>query len=223
MNIALIPLRGGSKSIPGKNIKLLAGKPLCAWSLEAAAASGIFDRLLVSTDSEEIASVVKKLGIPLDVVMRPAEYATDTATTESVMIHAASLHDFDVMATIQVTSPLTRPKDFIAAYELFRSQDADSLLTCVRAKRFFWSDDGQPINYDPLHRPMRQQFRGTLMENGAFYFTKHRVLAEHRCRLGGKISVYEMPEQMAVEIDEPEDWERLERIIARREHVGRIA
>lgn len=211
MNIALIPLRGGSKSIPGKNIRTMAGKPLCAWVLEAAHLSGIFGRIVISTDSEEIADVVKRTGIPLDVIMRPAEYATDTATTESVMLHAASLFDFDVMTTIQATSPLTRPEDFSAAYDQFKKQNADSLLTCVRIKRFFWNDDHLPINYDPLHRPMRQQFRGTLMENGAFYFTKRQILETYQCRLGGKIAIYEMPEEMALEIDEVEDWERMER------------
>ena len=220
MIIALIPLRGGSKSIPGKNIKPLGGKPLCAWVLEAAFRSGIFQRLIVSTDSAEIAAVVQSTGIPLEVIMRPAEYATDTATTESVMLHVASLVDFEVMATIQATSPLTRPEDFAAAYDQFRKQEADSLVACVRLKRFFWSDDGQPINYDPLHRPMRQQFRGTLWETGAFYFTKRRVLEERQCRLGGKIAVYELPEDVGVDIDEPEDWERLERIMARRQGAG---
>lgn len=220
MIIALIPLRGGSKSIPGKNIKPLAGKPLCAWALEAAFQSGIFERLIVSTDSEEIAGVVKAIGIPLEVIMRPAEYATDTATTESVMLHVASRVDFEVMATIQVTSPLTRPVDFAAAYEQFKKQEADALVACARLKRFFWSDEGQPLNYDPLNRPMRQQFKGTLWETGAFYFTKRRILEEYRCRLGGKIAVYELPQDTAVDIDEPEDWEHLERIIARSQGAG---
>jgi CMP-N-acetylneuraminic acid synthetase len=222
MNIGLIPLRGGSKSIPGKNIKPLAGKPLCAWAMEAAARSGVFDRLVVSTDSEKIVDVVKNIGIPVDIIMRPVEYATDTATTESVMLHAASLVAFDVMATIQVTSPFTLPVDFSAAYDQFGREEADSLLACVRLKRFFWNDAGQPINYDPLHRPLRQEFRGILWETGAFYFTKRHILEKHQCRLGGKISIYEMPERAAVDIDEPEDWERAERIIARQVKTQRI-
>ena len=220
MIVALIPLRGGSKSIPGKNIKPLAGKPLCAWALEAAFQSGLFQRLIVSTDSEEIAGVVKNLKIPLEVIRRPAKFATDTATTESVMLHAASLVDFDIMATIQVTSPLTRPVDFSAAYEQFKNEAADSLVTCVRLKRFFWSDEGQPLNYNPLHRPLRQQFRGTLWETGAFYFTKRHILERYQCRLGGKITVYELPEYMQTDIDEVEDWERLERLIAHRHYLG---
>ena len=70
---------------------------------------------------------------------------------------------------------------------------------------------------------MRQQFKGTLWETGAFYFTKRRILEEYRCRLGGKIAVYELPQDTAVDIDEPEDWEHLERIIARRQGAGERA
>jgi len=216
MNLALIPLRGGSKSIPGKNIKLLAGKPLCAWVIEAALESSIFDQIAVSTDSEKIADTIKKLGMPVDIIMRPAEYATDSASTESVMLHAASLLDFDVLTTIQATSPLTRPDDFRLAYKQFIEQCGDSLVTCVRIKRFFWDDNGRAINYNPLHRPMRQQFRGTLTENGAFYFTRREILNTYNCRLGGKICVYEMPEYMALEIDELDDWERMEHLITTR-------
>lgn len=211
--VGLIPLRGGSKSIPGKNIKLLAGKPLCLWVIEAAHKSGIFDRLVVSTDSEEIATVVRNAGLPVEIIKRPPEYATDSATTEAVMIHVASLIDFDIIATIQATSPLTRPEDFIAAYDIFNRENADSLLTCVRVKHFFWDDEGMPINYDPHHRPMRQNFNGTLMENGAFYFTRRAILEEYKCRLGGKICIYEMPAEMVTEIDEPSDWEKISSLV----------
>jgi len=220
MNIALIPLRGGSKSIPFKNIKAFCGKPLCQWVVEAALASEVFDQVVISTDSEQIADVVCSFGLPIDVLMRPAELATDSATTESVMLHAATQYDFNVLATIQATSPLTRPADFIKAMKLFQTNGADSLLTCVRIKRFFWTDDGRPINYDPTNRPMRQDFNGTLMENGAFYFTKRDVLIEHKCRLAGKICVYEMPEYMTAEIDEPEDWAQVE-VIMRSENRSR--
>ena len=73
-----------------------------------------------------------------------------------------------------------------------------------------------PINYDPLHRPRRQDFPGTLMENGAFYITKLEILQRYRCRLGGKIGIYEMDESTAAEIDEPSDLERVERLLLKR-------
>lgn len=213
MNIvALIPLRGNSKSIPKKNIKPIAGKPLSAWVLEAAAATSIIGTY-VSTDSQEIVNVVQSLGLGVQVVNRPAEFATDEASTESVLLHFMSQVDFDVLVTIQATSPLLTAQDLDAAIAQFKAQGLDSMFSAVRTRRFFWNDDATPINYDPLHRPRRQDFAGTLMENGAFYITKREILERYQCRLGGKIGVYAMDEATAVEIDEPEDWERVERLL----------
>ncbi|MCX6350260.1 MAG: HAD hydrolase family protein [Bacteroidetes bacterium] len=208
--IALIPLRGGSKSILNKNIKSLAGKPLCLYSLEAAHQSGVFDEVIVSTDSEEIADVVRKAGLGTKISMRPAELATDTASTEAVMLHIASEFSFDVMCLIQATSPFTTAEDFQKAYQKFTKENLDSLVTGVRTKRFFWNENGTAVNYNPLKRPRRQDFDGYIMENGAFYFTKKEILEKEQCRLGGKIGVYEMPEHTALEIDEPFDWQLAE-------------
>lgn len=211
--VALIPLRGGSKSIPGKNIKPIGGLPLCAWVLKAAAGSALVDAVYVSTDSPEIAQVVDGLGLKVKVVYRPAEFATDEASTESVMLHFAEQADFDRLVTIQATSPLLTATDLDAALRRFDDDGFDSMLSAVRVKRFFWRDDASPINYDPLHRPRRQDFRGTLMENGAFYVTRRTILETLRCRLGGRIGVHEMPEASAVEIDEPADWEVVSRLL----------
>lgn len=213
---ALIPLRGGSKSIPKKNIKLLASKPLAAWTIEAAVDCAAINSVYISTDSEEIANVVKGLGLGVKVIMRPAEYATDEASTESVMSHFMGQVDFDVLVTIQATSPLLMARDLDQALIQFQENQLDSMLSAVRTKRFFWNDDATPINYDPLYRPRRQDFQGTLMENGAFYITRKEILERYHCRLGGKIGVYEMDESTAVEIDEPEDWEKVEHLILRR-------
>lgn len=211
--VALIPLRGGSKSIPDKNVRPIAGKPLCAWVLEAATASGLFDKVIVSTDSQRIAEVVDGLELGVEILDRPPSLATDTASTESVMLHLADQVDFDVLVTIQATSPLLTAKDLQDAMSLFESEKSDSLLSAVRVKRFFWNDDGTPANYDPANRPRRQDFAGTLMENGAFYITRRHVLEDAGCRLGGQVAVYEMSPESAVEIDEPEDWPVVERLL----------
>jgi len=215
--VVLLPLRAGSKSIPKKNIKPLAGKPLAAWSLEAAAGASQIDAVYVSTDSADIAEVVQGLGLGVKVIIRPAEFATDEASTESVMMHFMREVPFDVLVTIQATSPLLTAQDLDRAMEQFQAQGLDSLLSAVRTKRFFWNDDATPINYDPLHRPRRQNFLGTLMENGAFYITRRDILERHQCRLGGKIGIYEMDESTAVEIDEPEDWVLVERLLLQRQ------
>ncbi|HCT86558.1 MAG: acylneuraminate cytidylyltransferase [Candidatus Margulisiibacteriota bacterium] len=219
MIIALIPLRGGSKSIPKKNIKLMAGKPLCAWTLESAYNSGIFDKVVVSTDSQEIADVVRSLNLDVEIIMRPAELATDTSSTESVMLHIADIVDFDVIVTIQATSPLTEPLDFVNAYKKFNAENLDSLVTGVNQKRFYWDIAGTPLSYDPLNRPRRQDYNGVIMENGAFYITKRSVLTQSQCRLGGRIGIYEMPENTAIEIDELSDWHAVEKLIKLRQEA----
>lgn len=209
--VALVPLRGGSKSIPEKNILNIAGKPLCAWVLEAACLSGVFQKVVVSTDSPKISDVVRNLQLPIEILDRPAELATDDASTESVMLHAAKALSFDVLATIQATSPLLTKQDLQEAHRLFSAGDYDSLLTAVRVKRFFWNDDATAWNYVPHQRPRRQEFGGSFMENGAFYFTKRHILENHRSRLGGRICIYQMPDESDIEIDEPSDWGIVER------------
>lgn len=214
--IALIPLRGGSKSIPKKNIKEIAGKPLCAWVLEAATGCEFIKEVYVSTDSSEIEAVVLGLNLGIKILRRPAEYATDSASTESVMLHALRELVFDKLVTIQATSPLLEAGHLEIALQQFEAQQLDSMLSAVRTKRFFWTDDATPINYDPQNRPRRQDFTGTLMENGAFYITRRAILEAYQCRLGGKIGIYEMPEQAALEIDEPHDWSSVAHLLKTR-------
>lgn len=220
--LAYMPLRGGSKSIPGKNVRPLAGKPLFAWALGEALAADCFDEVWVGTDSGEIAAAVER-EFPgrVHVFDRDAGTCTDQASTESALLEFAAQQDFDVLCTIQATAPLTTAADFRAARQRFEAQQADSLLTATREKRFYWSEDGRPLNYDPAVRPRRQDFPGTLMENGAFYFTRRGVLEQGQCRLGGRIAIHEMSPDTAVEIDEPADWDAVERLLRRRRNAGR--
>jgi len=215
--VALIPLRGGSKSIPRKNTLLIAGKPLCAWTVEAAAAAASIDRVYVSTDVPWIAEAVDALNLGVIVIDRPEEFATDQASTESVMMHFASIVPFEKLVTLQATSPLTTAAHLDAAMKRFEDEKLDSMLTAVRLKRFFWNPEGQPLNYDPLHRPRRQDFDGTMMENGAFYITRRSLLEKTQCRLGGRIGVFEMEPASAAELDEPEDWCNIEKLLLQRE------
>ena len=214
--IALIPLRGGSKSIPKKNIKIIAGKPLLAWVLEAAKSSLNIDAVFVSTECDEIAQVIQDLDLGIVIIPRPIDLATDHASTESVMLHFMDEVDFDLLVTIQATSPLLTAQDLDRAILEFQNSQLDSMLSAVRTKRFFWDENCKPINYDPVFRPRRQDFLGTFMENGAFYITKKNVLKTDKCRLGGKIGIYEMDEFAALEIDEAGDWERVEQILLTR-------
>jgi CMP-N-acetylneuraminic acid synthetase len=211
--VALVPLRGGSKSIPLKNIKDIAGKPLCAWVLEAASHAKNIDKVFVSTDSEAIRTVVDSLNLNIEIIQRPAAYSTDEASTESVMLHFMSEVNFEKVVTIQATSPLLKSTQLEQAVDLFEKEEYDSLLTAVRTKRFFWTLDNRPMNYLPQSRPRRQDFEGSFVENGAFYITTKNILEKDRCRLGGKMGIYEMPENSFVEIDEPEDWAHVSYLI----------
>lgn len=215
--IAFIPVRGGSKSIPLKNIKPLCGKPLVCWNIEALEACPQVDEVIVATDSDEIWKTVEcRAYKKTTLYRRSAENACDTASTESVMleyIKYANLPDYDIFMLVQATSPLTEAVHFSEALQKYKDGEYDSVLTCVRNYRFFWNEDGSSMNYDYMNRPRRQNFSGMLMENGAFYINTVGNILLNGNRLGGKIGIYEMPEYTATEIDEPDDWMILEKLM----------
>lgn len=214
---AFIPLRGGSKSIPRKNIKLLAGKPLCWWSINSALQSKIFDKIVVSTEDPEIKSVVERLfGKQVIVDTRPNHLAQDTTSTEAVVLEYLEREETDVITLIQATSPLTSAQDFLKAKEKYLEGNLDSLLTGVEFKRFTWTHDGNPINYDPANRPRRQEFKGQVLENGAFYMTNASLFLENNNRIAGKVGIHLMNEDTAFEIDEPSDWPIVEGLLRSR-------
>lgn len=210
MIVAFVPVRGGSKSIPLKNIKNFCGKPLVYWNLLALEKASSVNKIVVATDSEQIEDAVESFGFSkISIFKRNAENASDAASTESVMLEyleTANLDGKDLFLLVQATSPLTQTSDFEGALSLFKESKAESLLSCVRTKRFYWSSDGKPLNYDPLFRPRRQEFDGWLMENGAFYINAVENIVKFKNRLTGKIVPYEMPDFTAFEIDEEDDW-----------------
>ena len=215
--IAFIPVRGGSKSIPLKNIKPLCGKPLVCWNIDALEACPQVNEVIVATDSDEIWKTVESRNYKkTQLYRRSAENASDTASTESVMleyIKYANLPESDIFMLVQATSPLTESIHFSEALQTFATGEYDSMLTCVRNYRFFWNEDGSSMNYDYMNRPRRQNFSGMLMENGAFYINTVGKVLSNGNRLGGRIGIYEMPEYTATEIDEPDDWMILEKLM----------
>ncbi|MFK7810820.1 MAG: HAD hydrolase-like protein [Saprospiraceae bacterium] len=205
---AFVPARCGSKSIEMKNIKSFCGKPLLYWNLLALENTESVKEIYVATDCDTIEKVVLGFGFKkTKVYRRKEENAADHSSTESVMlefINQKNWDDDDHLILVQATSPLTQSTDFKSAIK--KMENADSLLTCVRLKRFYWNSDGTPLNYDFKNRPRRQDFDGILMENGAFYINSIKNILKNENRLSGKIAVYEMPEYTAVELDEPDDW-----------------
>lgn len=212
--VAFIPARGGSKSIPLKNIKPLAGKPLIYWTIEAALKTPCINHVYVSTDSEKIKSCVEKIrNKKLSVIDRTSQTATDTASSELALLEFCQNHQFDYVFFIQTTSPLLAKSDLSSAWEKYQKNNFDSLLSVVRQKRFIWKEEksiGYPQNYNPLNRPRRQEFDGFFVENGAFYLSSRQAILSSKCRISGKIGLYEMPEKTYFEIDEPSDWKILQ-------------
>ena len=218
MNIAFIPVRGGSKSIPLKNIKLLNGKPLVYWTAKAAQEAKCVDKLVIATDSEEIKDTVLSFGFSkLGVYDRNPENAQDTSSTESVMLeYLESVKTDGNFILIQATSPLLKSEHIDAMSETPQNSDADSIFSGVREKQFHWIEgvNGlQPINYDYRNRPRRQEFQGIIAENGACYINSVKNILRDKCRLSGKIIAYELPPETAYEIDEKNDWLIIENIM----------
>jgi YrbI family 3-deoxy-D-manno-octulosonate 8-phosphate phosphatase len=218
--VALIPVRGGSKSIPAKNIRDFAGKPLVYWTILAAQLTEKIEKVYVPTDCPNIKEVVESFNLSkVEVIGRSPETATDIASTESVMLEFADKVNFQTLVLIQATSPLLTSTDLTNAIEQYQTGSYDSMLSVVRQRRFLWNNDRKkgalPLNYDYKARPRRQDFEGYWVENGAFYITERQALLHTRNRLNGHIGLYEMPEYNYLELDEEGDWAILESLAKR--------
>lgn len=225
MNVAFIPVRGGSKSIPLKNIKPISGKPLVYWTIKAACGCKYIDKVFIATDSDKIKETVEgfkegseaELFKKAEVIGRSAESASDTASTEFAMLEFADKVEFDNIVLVQATSPLLVSSDLDRGFEAFGEENVDSALSVVRQKRFHWGNDengfAHPTNYDVFHRPRRQEFDGYLVENGAFYISSKEDLLKSKNRVSGNIKAVEMNEDTFFEIDEPSDWVIIEALM----------
>ncbi len=210
MTIAFIPARGGSKSIPLKNIKSFGGHPLIYWVLKAAQDCGNIDQIVLATDSDSIKEVSLSFDFSkLNIYDRSPDSASDHASTEQVLLEYLEnekIAPSTDIVLLQATSPFTTSKHIEEAIEIKNKEAYESVLSCVRVKHFYWNQDGTSKNYDHQNRPRRQEFKGTLQENGAIYLSTASQIIKSKNRLSGKIGVYEMPEHTALELDEPLDW-----------------
>lgn len=221
--LAIIPARGGSKGLPGKNLKPLAGHPLITYTIAHALAAQSITRLVVSTDSDAIAAVSRDAGA--EVIRRPDALSTDTASTETALHHvldtlaARDAYTPDLVVLLQCTSPLRLPGDIDCAVAHLRDSRADSLLSVAPFGHFLWhtSPDGSinPLHYNYRQRPRRQDYAaGLFVENGSIYVFPPAILREHDNRLGGKIVHYTMHPITAIEIDTPYDFAVCEALMA---------
>jgi len=211
--IAIIPARGGSKTIPKKNIVDFCDRPLIAWSIEDLKESKYINDIYISTDDKEIAAVSEKCGAKI--IWRPEEISGDQASSEEALKHALNEiqknnpEKIDYVVFLQATSPLREPEDIDRAVDKIISQEADSLFSGSEIGDFYiWREKNgrlESLNYDYKNRKRRQDFEKQFVENGSIYIFKPEVLFKHNNRLGEKIAISQMEFWKSFEIDDSKD------------------
>lgn len=207
--LTVIPARGGSKGIPKKNIRFIAGQPLLAYAIKCAKQSVYDMEVVVSSDEKEIQNIAGKFGA--HIIERPAQLAGDKVTLDPVICHATNTMEaenqchYDIVITMQPTSPLLTAATLDNAIRFFVDNDYDTVLSGVNDPRLSWHiENGKCVpNYEC--RLNRQYMPKDLKETGAFVITKRDCVTANS-RFGEKIAVYEVPENEAGDIDTPEDW-----------------
>lgn len=201
--ISIIIARGGSKGIPKKNIMDFCGKPLVNWTIEQSFKCNSIDEVYVSTDSTEIADIAHKAGA--NIIIRPDYLATDTTTSEDVILHAIDKIDCDLVVFPQVTSPLRFSDDFTKAIDIFNRKTLYSLMSVCQLEDYcIWNEKGS-VSYDYKNRGRRQDRKSLYLENGSFYIFKPEGIKKYRNRLHEKIGMYEMNFWQSYEIDSLQD------------------
>ena len=219
--LGVIPARAGSRGIPGKNIRELNGKPLIAYSIEEGKKSGSIDRLIVSTDGEEIADIASGYGV--DVLMRPAELSGDDAPMLPVLKHALEALEgqgffYDVVACLQPTSPLRKARHVDNAIELFFERSCKTIVSvCPVSESPYWMVEiedgrGRPFIKGGWEHASRQQLPELFRLNGAI-FVYNRAIVEASTTLPDNVCVYEMSEPDSVDIDSELDWKVAEALM----------
>lgn len=217
--VAIIPARGGSKGVPRKNVRPLCGKPLVAWTLEAAQQAAAIDRVVVSTDDPEIARISRSQGA--QVIWRPPELAGDTASSEAAVLHALEQLEITggAVAFLQCTAPLIVPEDIDGTLSLLA--EADTAFTAAPWHGFPWFQeepwaDPIPVGHSRTQRPRRQDRRGLYLEVGAVYAMDAAGFRRARHRFFGRTRLYPIAPERSLEIDDESDWLMAEALLRRR-------
>ncbi len=212
---AVIPARGGSKGLPGKNIRPLAGKPLLAYMIEAAQAASMVDKVFVSTDSESIAAVAIHYGAK--VILRPENISGDTASSELALLHAIEYFGKDspdILLLLQCTAPFTTPEDINGTVETLIKNKADSAFAAVPFHHFLWRENAHKafgINHSGKERKRRQDLEPQYLEAGSVYAMRVATFLDEKTRFCGSTSLHIVEDfHRAIEIDDAADFYQCE-------------
>ncbi len=226
--LGLIPARGGSKGVPRKNVRLLGGRPLLAWTAEAALAARTLTRVVLSTDDGEVAAVGRRFGLDVP-FMRAGELARDATPTLPVVQDAlrrlaATGDHYDAVCLLQPTSPFRRSDDIDACVALFDSEAADAVLSVLPVPAEYhphWTyllapDGGLRLSTgDATPIPRRQALPPAFHRDGAVYVSRCAVVMQQDSLYGARVLGYTMDPERSVNIDSPDDWARAEAIVER--------
>ena len=215
--LAVIPARGGSKGVPNKNIKELAGKPLIAYTIESAVKSSVFEKVIVSTDSDEIAKISIRYGAEVPFV-RPAEISGDLVSSDDVILHALDFYKkrgihFEYVCKLQPTSPLRNEEHIREAYRMLCEKEADFVVSVCECEHSpLWSgtlDESLSLDgfiKEDVKRTCRQELPSFYRLNGAIYMGKTKAFCDNRNFLGTNGFAYIMTQEESVDIDSRLDF-----------------
>jgi CMP-N,N'-diacetyllegionaminic acid synthase len=222
--LGVIPARGGSKGIPGKNIRILGGKPLLAYTVDVANEAGIFDKIILSTDSQEIANVGKELGVEAP-FLRPDELAQDDTPMLPVLQHAVSFFSQeewlpDYICILQPTAPFRQVRDLVKGYDLLLSSGCDSVVSVDQvpehyAPHFVMKIENGKLSHfldDGTKVTRRQDVKKTYTRSGCFYFTRTNILMNKNTIYGDDCRPVVINNENAVNLDTMDDWEAAEEV-----------
>jgi CMP-N-acetylneuraminic acid synthetase len=226
--LAIVPARGGSKGVPGKNVRPLVGRTLLEYTAEAARASGVVDRIVLSTDAEDVAEAGRRAGLEVP-FMRPASLAQDDSPMLPVLRHAVDALAAEgwvptFVVLLQPTSPLRRGAHVRQALELLRTSGADSVVTVVEVPKHFSPDyvmriEGgvlKPFLAEGAAVTRRQDVRPAYSRDGTVYACRRDTLERHDSIYGADCRPIVIPMEDSLSIDAPRDWAEAERVLLER-------
>jgi len=227
MNVlGLVPARSGSRGVPGKNIRLLCGKPLLQYTAESALASRLLTRIVLSTESNEIAEVGARCGLEVPFI-RPAALAMDETPMLPVIQHALSCLEsegaaFDAVCLLQPTNPMRRPEDIDGCIRTLEESDADTVMTVLPVPpqhnpHWVYFQNGSGVlrlsTGEATPIPRRQELPRAFHREGSVYVTRRAVLMEGNSLYGERLVGYPIDSTRSVNIDGPDDWARAETLL----------